>query len=55
MDELNALPYLDAVIREVLRVHAPVSGTEREAVKDDFLPFSEPLMDRHGNMINGIQ
>lgn len=55
MDELNALPYLDAVIREALRVHAPVSGTGREAVKDDFLPFSEPLMDRHGNMIDGIQ
>ena len=55
MDELNALPYLDAVIREVLRVHAPVSGTEREAVKDDFLPFSEPLIDKYGNVINGIQ
>lgn len=55
MDELNALPYLDAVVRESLRVHSPVSATSREAVQDDFVPFSEPLKDRHGNWINGIQ
>ncbi|KJA19222.1 hypothetical protein HYPSUDRAFT_44481 [Hypholoma sublateritium FD-334 SS-4] len=55
MDELNALPYLDAVVRESLRVHSPVLATTREAAQDDFLPFSEPLMDKHGKMINGLQ
>lgn len=55
MDELNALPYLDAVVRESLRVHAPVLATTREVAQDDFLPFSEPLIDKHGNMINGLQ
>ncbi|OBZ66502.1 hypothetical protein A0H81_13684 [Grifola frondosa] len=35
MDELMSLPYLDAVIRETLRVHAPVPATMRVATKDD--------------------
>lgn len=54
MEELNALPYLDAVVRETLRVHPPVEATSREAVQDDFLPFSHPIKDRHGKMIDGI-
>jgi len=55
MDELNALPYLDSVVREALRVHPPVLATQRQAVRDDYLPFGEPLMDKNGNMINGLQ
>jgi cytochrome P450 len=54
MEELNALPYLDAVVRETLRVHPPVVATSREAVQDDFLPFSQPIKDRNGKMIDGI-
>ncbi|KZT70529.1 cytochrome P450 [Daedalea quercina L-15889] len=48
MDELNSLPYLDAVIRETLRVHAPVLATGRIAAKDDILPLSIPYTDRFG-------
>ncbi|OCH88173.1 cytochrome P450 [Obba rivulosa] len=29
--ELNSLPYLDAVVRDMLRVHAPVPDTLRQA------------------------
>ncbi|KAF9484969.1 cytochrome P450 [Pholiota conissans] len=54
MDELNALPYLDAVVRETLRVYPPVEGPSRVAVQDDFLPFSKPIMGRNGKMVNGI-
>ena len=54
MDELNALPYLDAVVRETLRVHAPVDSTMRVATQDDFLPLSEPIMDKYGRAIDGI-
>ncbi|EPQ51721.1 cytochrome P450 [Gloeophyllum trabeum ATCC 11539] len=48
MDELNALPYLDAVIREMLRIHAPVPMTARVAMKDDVIPLSKPFVDRYG-------
>ncbi|KIY68833.1 cytochrome P450 [Cylindrobasidium torrendii FP15055 ss-10] len=54
-DELNALPYLDAVLRETLRLHAPVVFTERVSAKDDILPLSEPIKDRNGKMLDGIR
>ncbi|KAL0577364.1 hypothetical protein V5O48_004616 [Marasmius crinis-equi] len=43
MDELNSLPYLDAFVREVLRLHAPVPGTTRVAMRDGVIPLSEPV------------
>jgi cytochrome P450 len=55
MDELNALPYLDAVLRETLRVHAPVPGTARYAVEDDIVPLATPLIDRKGRETNVLQ
>ncbi|KAG5639168.1 hypothetical protein H0H81_006072 [Sphagnurus paluster] len=48
MDELNALPYLDMVVREAMRVHAPVPSTTRQATQDDILPFAKPFTDRKG-------
>ncbi|OCH90693.1 cytochrome P450 [Obba rivulosa] len=50
MDELNSLPYLDAVVRETLRVHAPVSSTIREAQKDDIIPLATPFKDTRGQL-----
>lgn len=50
MDELNGLPYLDMVVRESLRVHAPVPLTSRVAMKDDILPLSEPVTDCKGKV-----
>jgi cytochrome P450 len=46
MDELNSLPYLENVIRETMRVHAPVMFTQRMAMEDDVLPLSKPYADR---------
>ncbi|THV01377.1 cytochrome P450 [Dendrothele bispora CBS 962.96] len=48
MDELNSLPYLDAAVRETLRVHAPVPSTVRVAVKDDIVPLGTPYRDVNG-------
>ncbi|KAJ7131021.1 cytochrome P450 [Mycena epipterygia] len=48
MDELNALPYLDWVIREAMRAYTPVATTFRVAMQDDVLPLSKPYVDRHG-------
>ncbi|KAJ7684337.1 cytochrome P450 [Mycena polygramma] len=49
MDELNSLPYLESVVREVLRVHAPVTFLDRLAMEDDVLPLSKPYIDKAGN------
>ena len=55
MDELNALPYLDMVIRESLRLHPPVPTAIRVPVKYDFIPVSEPFTDRNGNVQDSIK
>ncbi|KAH9483603.1 Cytochrome P450 monooxygenase 205 [Psilocybe cubensis] len=55
MDELNALPYLDMVVRESLRVTPPVPSTMRIAEQDDVIPLSQPVKDRHGNILDRIR
>ncbi|KAJ7501754.1 cytochrome P450 [Mycena galericulata] len=54
-DALVALPYLDAVVREVLRLYPPASPVMfREAVQDTVLPLSTPIMGLDGIPINAI-
>lgn len=36
------------VVRETLRVHAPVASTTRIAMQDDVLPLSKPYIDKQG-------
>ncbi|THU90836.1 cytochrome P450 [Dendrothele bispora CBS 962.96] len=50
MDELNALPYLNAFVREVLRLYAPFTFIARAAVKDDVMPLKEPIVDVNGKI-----
>ncbi|KAJ7241318.1 cytochrome P450, partial [Mycena haematopus] len=49
MDELNSLSYLEAVVQEMMRVHAPVVNTQRMAMQDDILPLAKPYIDKDGN------
>ncbi|GAB1524284.1 hypothetical protein RhiTH_007437 [Rhizoctonia solani] len=53
-DELNALPYLDALCREVLRLYPPAPYTERIALKDWVVPLKYPVKGKDGNPINEI-
>ncbi|KAJ3559692.1 hypothetical protein NM688_g189 [Phlebia brevispora] len=53
-DQLVDLPYLDAVCRETLRLHSPVSFTPREAQRDIVLPFSTPVRATDGTLLNEI-
>ncbi|KAJ3480235.1 hypothetical protein NLI96_g8502 [Meripilus lineatus] len=55
MDELMSLPYLDAVLRETLRLYPPVAGTLREAGKDDLIPLSKPFTDKYGEVHDTIR
>jgi len=41
MDQLKALPYLDMVVRESLRLYSPVFVTRRVAVRDTVLPMKD--------------
>ncbi|KAF7359134.1 hypothetical protein MSAN_01255000 [Mycena sanguinolenta] len=50
MDQLNALPYLDCVVRETLRIHSPVPASMRVATQDDIVPLAQPFTDIHGNV-----
>ena len=55
MDELMALPYLDAFVRETLRVHSPVPNTLRIAMKDDMIPVEKPYTDKYGVVHDSIR
>ena len=54
MDTLNALPYLDMVIKETMRVHAPVGETPRIAVRDEVVPLLTPIVDARGEVHESI-
>lgn len=54
-DQLSiGLPYLDAVVQEVLRLHPPVTQTTRIAAEDDIMPFSAPIRTAAGEQITSL-
>ncbi|TCD71092.1 cytochrome P450-dit2 [Steccherinum ochraceum] len=53
-DELMALPYLEAVCRETLRLYSPATQMTRVATKDIVLPFSTPIRGTDGTMVSEI-
>ncbi|KAF8595821.1 cytochrome P450, partial [Ceratobasidium sp. AG-I] len=55
MDELDKLPYLGAVLKETLRVFAPVPNVGREAAFDTVIPVGEAYKDRKGVLQTEIQ
>jgi hypothetical protein len=54
MDELHALPYLDSVVREALRLYSPVAFSTRMVFEDDVLPLSTPYVDKQGREYHGL-
>ncbi|TCD69766.1 cytochrome P450-dit2 [Steccherinum ochraceum] len=53
-DDLLALPYLDAVVRETLRLYPPATFVARETVRDTLIPTSEPIHCKNGETINQL-
>ncbi|KAG9013822.1 hypothetical protein FRB94_000802 [Tulasnella sp. JGI-2019a] len=54
MDELNGLPYLDNVVKEILRLHAPVAVTRRTPLQDTMLPLATPVINKEGKEVHEI-
>jgi len=48
MDDLNGLHYLDAIVRETLRLYPAVASILRQAEKDDCIPLRQPFTDTKG-------
>ncbi|GAA6059304.1 hypothetical protein JCM10212_005884 [Sporobolomyces blumeae] len=42
-EDLGGLEFLDAVVRETLRLEPPLAATPRTAIKDDLIPLSTPV------------
>jgi cytochrome P450 len=55
MDDLNAFAYLDAVVRETLRVYSPVHDAARVATQADVIPLAKPFVGRDGVLHHEIQ
>ncbi|KAJ3505771.1 hypothetical protein NLJ89_g7244 [Agrocybe chaxingu] len=53
-DTLVALPYLDAVCRETLRLYSPVTKVDRVATADTILPLSTPVKGIDGTDIQSL-
>ncbi|KAJ8081555.1 hypothetical protein PM082_007400 [Marasmius tenuissimus] len=53
-DVLVALPYLDAVCRETLRLYGPAPRVTRESTQDAIVPFTTPVRCTDGSVINEI-
>ena len=54
-EELNSLPYLDAVVRETLRLYTPVAATTRTAEEDSVIPLSEPIITPNGSKLFALK
>ncbi|RPD75520.1 cytochrome P450 [Lentinus tigrinus ALCF2SS1-7] len=55
LDHISQLPYLDAVVRESLRLFAPITTTMRMATADDVIPVAAPFVDRRGRTCTEIR
>lgn len=51
----NVLPYLDAVVHEVLRLHPASFETTKIAAEDDILPLATPLLTPAGTFVNHLR
>ncbi|KAE9383393.1 cytochrome P450 [Gymnopus androsaceus JB14] len=54
IDDIESLPYLDAVTREGLRLRPTSHDTSRVAIRDDVIPLKKPVMLSNGETVTSI-
>jgi alkylphenol/PAH-inducible cytochrome P450 monooxygenase len=54
INEYDNMPYLNAVIKENLRLHAGVPNLWRMAGRDDMIPLAEPITTNDGRVLHEI-
>ncbi|KAK0213326.1 cytochrome P450 [Desarmillaria ectypa] len=54
VQDLDSMPYLTAVVKEVLRFHPVVYNIERVAARDDVLPLIKPVTLTTGKVVQEI-
>ncbi|KAG9000292.1 hypothetical protein FRB94_005554 [Tulasnella sp. JGI-2019a] len=54
MVELNAMPFLNNVVKEILRLRPPVPNIRRTARSDTMIPLAQPIVDKNGKQVNEI-
>ncbi|KAI0752821.1 cytochrome P450 [Daedaleopsis nitida] len=52
--DFEAMPYLQAVLKEILRFYPAVPHTFRQSLHDDVLPLSKPITTRSGKTVSEI-
>jgi len=50
----SELPYLDAFVHEILRMHPPLEESSRLAAEDDVVPLSSPIPTASGHLIDSL-
>jgi len=53
-DDFDGMPYLQAVVKELFRFHAPVYHIMRRSGEDDVLPLFEPIKTKSGTLITDL-
>ncbi|ODO08887.1 hypothetical protein L198_00624 [Cryptococcus wingfieldii CBS 7118] len=55
LETLNSSPYLDAFVREVIRLSPSVPSSTRSAKKNAVIPLRHPVVGRDGKMMNRVE
>ncbi|KAG8877060.1 hypothetical protein FRB97_003739, partial [Tulasnella sp. 331] len=54
MEELNALPYLNNVVKEILRLRPAGTLLKRKARSDTIIPLAQPIIDKNGKQVHEL-